>query len=594
MATSIKELHGAIGIYFNSVVGSGLLGKVCRAKCGLLPCTAKVFNESVILPDVKSSKDKIAEFEKDCKRLLCIRHPSLIQYLGIANGPNIQLPLLFMEVLNKNLTHFLESLTEPLPFHMQVNISYDVGLGLAFLHFNSIIHGALSSNNVLLIGEASRAKLADFGLYKYAPSEAIVSKNNSALPYLAPEVFMNENLSTRTDCFSFGILLLQVITRQPPTPTSEEDKTSEVERRRKDINLVDSNHQLLSIALDCLKDKGSERLTSEVICELLALIRKEEMYQSSRENYITSLDRLRQELQAKEKLLKQRDQQIQELKMEHEKEIKMMKETNEKEIERLQADYKNDMEIVRGESLEVEDKLEANHEEMTKDGEEREDIKDQAAPTETDETVGAEEVKTWTTDYGSLPSACPAPERILLVPLLSDQNTLPELHHSLNEQDKPVEPDHSENKQDKPVEPDHSEIEQDKPAEPEHFKNEQDKPAEPEHPPNEQDKPAEPKHPPNEQDKPAEPEHPPNEQDKRAELEHLLQEQDKPDELEYSHNEQDKPDVSESSQSQENTATDSERIPSELEASQHEGKQENQVLFQRYFIINTNLSFVMF
>ena len=51
----------------------------------------------------------------------------------------------------------------PLPYHVQVNINYVVAQALSFLHSNEIVHRNLPSNNVLLIGDGIRAKVADLG-----------------------------------------------------------------------------------------------------------------------------------------------------------------------------------------------------------------------------------------------------------------------------------------------------------------------------------------------------------------------------------------------------------------------------------------------
>ena len=71
-----------------------------------------------------------------------------------------------MELMDESLTRFLGRSTAPLPYHSQLNICHDVSLALSYLHSNAIIHRDLSSNNVLLIGEGSRAKVTDFGISK--------------------------------------------------------------------------------------------------------------------------------------------------------------------------------------------------------------------------------------------------------------------------------------------------------------------------------------------------------------------------------------------------------------------------------------------
>ena len=94
-----------------------------------------------------------------------IRHPNIVQYLGMFRETDTQLPVLLMKlpVMDDSLTHFLESSTQQIPYHIQVSICHDVTLALSFLHSNNIGHRDLSSNNVLLIGSI-RAKVTDFGM----------------------------------------------------------------------------------------------------------------------------------------------------------------------------------------------------------------------------------------------------------------------------------------------------------------------------------------------------------------------------------------------------------------------------------------------
>ena len=57
-----------------------------------------------------------------------IRHPNIVQYLGIYRDPDTGLPALLMELMDDSLTHFLESSPQPIPYHIQVNICHDITL----------------------------------------------------------------------------------------------------------------------------------------------------------------------------------------------------------------------------------------------------------------------------------------------------------------------------------------------------------------------------------------------------------------------------------------------------------------------------------
>ena len=115
---------------------------------------------------IQESSGLLRRFEQECQFLSRIKHPNIVQYLGTSRDPRSRRLALLMELMDESLTRFLERSTGPLPYHIQLNICYDVALALSYLHSNAIIHRDLSSNNVLLIGDGSRAKVTDFGMSK--------------------------------------------------------------------------------------------------------------------------------------------------------------------------------------------------------------------------------------------------------------------------------------------------------------------------------------------------------------------------------------------------------------------------------------------
>ena len=129
-----------------------------------------------------------------------IRHPNIVQYLGMLKDIDTHLPVLLMELMDDNLTHFLESSTQPIPYHIQVNICHDITLALSFLHSNNIVHRDLSSNNVLLISNV-RAKVADFGMASLSDlNPQATNFTNTMCPgadaYMPPEAVQEKLLYT--------------------------------------------------------------------------------------------------------------------------------------------------------------------------------------------------------------------------------------------------------------------------------------------------------------------------------------------------------------------------------------------------------------
>ena len=320
MATSVRELgYGAIEIYDKETIGVGSYGKVCKGKCGQLPCAAKLLHDTMFSTNDPGIRKFVEQFEQECRFLRMIEHPNIVQFLGTVKDPRSQRLALLMELMDESLTKFLERSTSPLPYHTQLNICHDVALALAYLHSNNIIHRDLSSNNVLLIGEGSRAKVTDFGMSK------LISMNPRMTPltmcpgtqaYMPPEALITPpRYSNKLDCFSHGVLAIQIVTRQFPNPgnphSSIQDdlnypnqrllrQVSENERRKKDIDLVDPKSPLLPLARRCLKDSDTERPSADELCGRLATLKSDPAYTCSVEQSREHVRTLQQQIQEKE------------------------------------------------------------------------------------------------------------------------------------------------------------------------------------------------------------------------------------------------------------------------------------------------------
>ena len=297
--------HRKVQLLKDQPLGHGAYGKVCKAKCDGLLCAAKIIHETLFDPAAQQRIELHREhrlpmrrFEQECEFLNTLRHPNIIQYLGICRDPDTHLPVLLMELMDDSLTHFLESSPQPIPYHIQVNICYDITLALTFLHFNGIIHRDLSSNNILLIGNI-RAKVTDFGMATLKDQNFLTIRSNTPCPgtdvYMPPEAVKEDKpvYTEKLDCFSFGVIAVQIMTRLFPEPGNRrkevnvenlgilEKRISERERRHNHISKIDPNNLLLAIALDCLKDKDVERPSAEELCKTVGKLKINQEYNDS-------------------------------------------------------------------------------------------------------------------------------------------------------------------------------------------------------------------------------------------------------------------------------------------------------------------------
>ena len=204
-------------------LGTGSYGAVYRAMCDDLPCAGKILHPTLFQSNDPGAMTVMSRFQQECSFLSAIRHPNIVQYLGSYQDRETRLPVLLMELMDDSLTRFLEQSQEPHPYHTQVDICHDIALALAYLHSNDIIHRDLSSNNVLLIGAGSRAKVTDFGMAKFFDASCSVMTPQTMCPgtlaYMSPEALDDPPVYTKKlDTFSFGVLNIQIITHYFPDP----------------------------------------------------------------------------------------------------------------------------------------------------------------------------------------------------------------------------------------------------------------------------------------------------------------------------------------------------------------------------------------
>lgn len=344
-------------------LGIGSYGAVYEATYKELLCAAKVIHRNLFEP--QSHKKLLERFEQECELLRTIRHPCIVQFLGVARDPETSLPVLVMELMEESLTKFLERSDTELPTYLQVNFCHDVALALAYLHSRDITHRDLSSNNVLLIA-GTRAKVTDFGTSVFkSRGRVIMTSCPGTQAYMAPECFGESvQYSQSIDCFSFGVLAVQIITRKFPNPSSRLDRAPpprtlfnfgmyspnerymrvipEVDRRRNHLSIVSRQNPLWHIFMDCLNDNESSRPSARDLCRSLAAIKEgSPLYKQSIDNasdyqfsVIQQCDATRDKLQSTTSELRKTRSEIDDYRRDNEK-LLLKNQSLEKQISEL-------------------------------------------------------------------------------------------------------------------------------------------------------------------------------------------------------------------------------------------------------------------
>ena len=331
-----------IELYKSESLGSGSYGGVCKAKCDGLLCAAKIMHPTLFDIRDPGTATYLRKFREECHLLSLARHPNVVQYLATSQDPDTQLPVLLMELCKESLTAFLERSPCPLPYHIQVNICHDIALGLVYLHSNGVIHRDLTGNNILMVA-GPRAKITDFGMSKLARGNARMTALTLCpgnLLYMSPEALDEaKSYTAKLDIFSFGVIVIQILTRQFPSPTERFDMVyvaelderlrrdiPEIRRRKEHLDLIPDTHTLKPLVINCLM-KENERPSALQLSNRLWELKRASEYAENVEQFFCGVsqdqkfqsgDKIKESEKQKriaklEKMLNEKDEQLQNL-----------------------------------------------------------------------------------------------------------------------------------------------------------------------------------------------------------------------------------------------------------------------------------------
>ena len=190
---------------------------------GTVGTTYKAVMEAGLIVTVKRLKNSSAmsreEFERHMEVVGKLRHPNIISLRAYFQAKEERLMVYDYQPNGSlfSLIHGSRSTGgKPLHWTSCLKIAEDVANGLAYLHQASkLIHGNLKSSNVL-VGRDFEACITDFGLTVFDTEQ---SEDPSLLGYKAPECKSIKKMGPKADVYSFGVLILELLTGKTPLPS---------------------------------------------------------------------------------------------------------------------------------------------------------------------------------------------------------------------------------------------------------------------------------------------------------------------------------------------------------------------------------------
>lgn len=271
MVISIQVLRNVTNNFSeDNVLGRGGFGTVYKGELHDGTKIAVKRMNSGILGD-----KGLSEFRSEIAVLTEVRHRHLVGLLGFCLDGNEKLLVyeyMPQGALDRHLFSWKEEELKPLEWKQRLTIALDVARGVEYLHslaHQSFIHRDLKPSNILL-GDDMRAKVADFGLVRLAPDggkTSIETRLAGTFGYLAPEYAVMGRITTKVDIFSFGVILMEMITgRKALDETQPEDSVHLVTWFRRMYFNKDTFQKAIDPTLDILDPETHASM--ETVAEL--------------------------------------------------------------------------------------------------------------------------------------------------------------------------------------------------------------------------------------------------------------------------------------------------------------------------------------
>ncbi|XP_061418424.1 tyrosine-protein kinase SRK2-like [Lethenteron reissneri] len=274
-ACVVIEVPNTMGLSYNTVdkweiprasiqlqkrLGAGMFGEVWQG----------LWNNStlVAVKTLKQGAMKKEEFIGEAQIMKQLRHANLIQLYAVCSQEE---PVYIITELMKHGS-LLDYLRGPLGSQLKapelVDMARQVAAGMAYLESQNYIHRDLAARNIL-VGEGKVCKVADFGLARIIKEDEYEGKAGAKVPikWTAPEAVNYHRFSVKSDVWSFGILLYELITygRMPYPEMNNMEVMKQLERGYRMPQPENCPPLFYSIMLECWNKKEEERPTFETL-----------------------------------------------------------------------------------------------------------------------------------------------------------------------------------------------------------------------------------------------------------------------------------------------------------------------------------------
>ncbi|MDD4912153.1 MAG: serine/threonine-protein kinase [Sideroxydans sp.] len=197
-----------------SELGQGAMGVVYKAKDPLIDREVAIKTINLSLAQ-EEREEYEARFYQEAKAAGRLSHPNIVTIYDVGRTDDIA--YIAMEYLHGRELRDVLNDNKLLPVGQVIDIIAQVALGLSYAHEHGIVHRDIKPSNVMVIRDG-HAKITDFGIARMA-SAAVRTQTGMVLgspKYMSPEQVMGKQTDQRSDIFSLGVMLYEMLTGQAP------------------------------------------------------------------------------------------------------------------------------------------------------------------------------------------------------------------------------------------------------------------------------------------------------------------------------------------------------------------------------------------
>ncbi len=216
-----QNLPAKIGKYeVLEVLGEGGMGKVYK---GVDPVIGRLVAIKVIVAAYIDNPELLKRFYREAKAVGNLQHPNIVTVYDL--GEENKNPYLVMQYLDGEPLNKLIAARRELPLLQKLRIVAQVCDALAYAHQRDIVHRDVKPANVILLKDG-QVKLLDFGIARLGTSGNSLTETKKGqvmgtMSYIAPEILNEEIADGRSDVYSTGVMLYELLTYRLPFESTE-------------------------------------------------------------------------------------------------------------------------------------------------------------------------------------------------------------------------------------------------------------------------------------------------------------------------------------------------------------------------------------